>query len=557
MVTSDSGSGSRDPRAGSNSARRRLGGRSRSRLLIALACAAVAAYGASWAASSSASTARIATSTKAGSGGSLTVLLDAAFEGAWPGGIDPATDTNGLANQDLMTSIFGDLFQLGPKGKIIPDLATGYKFTDGGDTLNITIRDGVKFSNGDRFTAANVAQNIIRDLASPCTCSPKSDWTTIAPTNPVTTSGNVVSIHFTAPYGAAISTFLASNINWIADLPAEQQEGESTYQNTPIGAGPFTVVSDTPNVEAVLKRNPGYWQKGYPKLQNLTFKVVANDEAALEAMKAGQGQVYVDASDPPILAEAAKTYNVVQEKSTSPYDIQFNEAAPPFNNKTARLALYYATNSKQLVSKLFGNRYPLTQSFTAPGGLFYEPTVPGYPGYNLAKAKALVKQLGGLTVSLGTISVTTAVESTDAIAAQWEQAGVKVTVSDFPLTGLIQAFTSGKWQAMLQTAGAWDPAIGTGVGFRFDSHSPFTGVHDPKLDALLEGAAGSLKASVRAKDYAAAAEYIAKNADGPFLFSYAPDQIFAKNVVGPGLSAPLPAIAVSATVLWQDVTTKK
>ena len=535
---------------------RRSGARRTSRLLIALVCAATAAYGASWAATSSAHTARAAAA-GAGSGGSLTVLLDSSFEGAWPTGIDPATDTNGLANQDLMTSIYGDLFQLGPGGKVIDDLATGYRFSDGGHTLNITIRNGVKFSNGDNFTAAMVAKNITRDLASPCTCSPSSDWTTIAKTNPVTTSGNVVSIHFTAPYGAALNTFFASNINWIADLNAEQSMGESAFQDTPVGAGPFTVVSDTPNVEAVLKRNPTYWQSGYPKLQNLTFKVVANDEAALEAMQAGQGQVYVDASDPPILAQAAKTYNVVQEKSTSPYDIQFNESIPPFNNKLAREALYYATNSKQLVAKLFGNKYPLTESFTAPGGLFYEPKVPGYLGYNLAKAKALVKQLGGLNIQLGTIAVTTAVESTDAIAAQWEQAGVKVTVSDFPLTGLIQAFTSGKWQAMLQTAGAWDPAIGTGVGFRFDSHSPFSGVHDPKLDSLLEGAAGALKSSVRKKDYAEAAEYIAKQADGPFLFSYAPDQIFAKNVTGPGLSTPLPAVAVSATVLWQDVTTKK
>ena len=542
---------------GGNTGRtRRTGARRASRLMIAAACAAIAAYGASWATTSSASTAKVAAS-GAGSGGSLTALLDASFEGAWPTGIDPATDTNGLANQDLMTAVYGDLFQLGPNGKIIDDLATGYKFSNGGDALNITVRNGVKFTNGDPFTAAMVARNIIRDLASPCTCSPSSDWTTINKSNPVTTAGDVVTVHFTAPYGAALNTFFASNINWIADLNAEQSMGESAFQNTPVGAGPFTVVSDTPNVEAVLKRNPHYWQAGYPKLQNLTFKVVANDEAALEAMKAGQGQVYVDASDPPILAEAAKTYDVVQEKSTSPYDIQFNESAPPFNNKLAREALYYATNSKQLVAKLFNNKYPLTQSFTAPGGLFYEPVVPGYLGYNLAKAKALVKQLGGLNVSLGTIAVTTAVESTDAIAAQWEQAGVNVTVSDFPLTGLIQAFVSGKWQAMLQTAGAWDPAIGTGVGFRFDSHSPFTGVHDPKLDALLEGAAGALKPAARKKDYAAAAAYIAQQADGPFLFSFAPDQIFAKNVTGPGLSTPLPAVAVSATVLWQDVTTKK
>jgi peptide/nickel transport system substrate-binding protein len=351
---------------------------------VAAVVAGVAAYGASWAATSSASTAKAAKSGGAGSGGSLTVLLNTGFEGAWPGGLDPATDTNGLANQDMMTSIFGDLFQLGPKGKIIPDLATGYKFVNGGKEIDMTIRDGVKFSNGDRLTAAMVAKNIIRDLASPCTCSPKSAWTTIAPTDPVTTSGNVVQIHFTAPYGAFISSIISSDANWIADLNALTSMGATAFQNAPVGAGPFTVVSDTPSQEIVLKRNPGYWQSGYPKLNNLTFKTVANDEAAYEAMQAGQGQVYIDASSPQIEAEAAKTYKVVEEKSTSPYDIQFNTSIPPFNNVLARKAVYYATNAKQIDAKLFNNRFPLSESFTAPGGLFYEPKVPGYIGYNWA-----------------------------------------------------------------------------------------------------------------------------------------------------------------------------
>jgi len=97
---------------------------------------------------------------------------------------------------------------------------------------------------------------------------------------------------------------------------------------------------------------------------------------------------------------------------------------------------------------------------------------------------------------------------------------------------------------------------GVGVAFRFGSHSPFSGVHDPALDTLLNNAAGTFVSSARKKDYAAAAAYIAKKADGPFL-SPGPGPIFAKNVSGPGLSTPLPAVVVSANVLWEDVTAKK
>jgi peptide/nickel transport system substrate-binding protein len=523
--------------------------------MLAAICAAVAALGASWASTSSASTAKSAAA-GAGSGGSLTVLLNQGYEGAWPTGLDPATNTNGAANQDLMNSIFGNLFELGPKGKIIDDLATGYSFSDGNDQVNITIRSGVKFSNGDPFTASMVAQNITRDLSSSCTCSPKSVWPGLA-TPAVTTSGNVVQLHFSAPYSAVIHTFIDSDANWIADLSAEQSEGETTFQTTPIGAGPFTVVSDTLSQALVLKRNPTYWQKGHPLLSSLTFKTVANDEAGYEAMLAGQGQVYIDASTPSIETEAAKKYNVVEEASTSPYDLQLNTKIAPFNNQLARDAIYYATNAKQIVDKLFNGKYPLTQSFTAPGGLFYEPKVPGYIGYNLAKAKAIIKQLGGLTINLSTIDVPVADETTLELAAQWEQAGMTVTTNEYTLTPLIGSFIGGKWQAYLQTAGSWDPAAGVGVAFRFGSTSPFSGVHDMALDALLNSAASSFNNKTRAKDYAAAAAYIAKQAYGPFLFSWAPDQIFAKNVSGPGLSTPLPAVVVSSNVLWEDVTAKK
>ena len=61
---------------------------------------------------------------------------------------------------------------------------------------------------------------------------------------------------------------------------------------------------------------------------------------------------------------------------------------------------------------MFSNLYPVTQGFTGPGGICYQPNVPGYPAYDLAKAKALVKQLGGLTVNLGTIQNLVAQETT-------------------------------------------------------------------------------------------------------------------------------------------------
>src|SRR4051812_19537327 len=107
-------------------------------------------------------------------GGSLTVLEGQGFAGDWPAGLDPATEINGAANQSYMNAIFSQLFELGPGGKIIYDLASAATPSNGGKTWTISIRQGVKFQDGSPFTAQVVAWNINRDLASPCTCSPKN-----------------------------------------------------------------------------------------------------------------------------------------------------------------------------------------------------------------------------------------------------------------------------------------------------------------------------------------------------------------------------------------------
>ena len=126
---------------------------------------------------SSSSSSAPSTSGAPHSGGSLTVLEGTGYVGSWPG-LDPATDTDGAANQSYMASIFGELFELNSAGKIVPDLATGYSFSNGGKTINITIRKGVTFSDGTPFNAAAVVYNWKRDLAATCTCTARaaSTW---------------------------------------------------------------------------------------------------------------------------------------------------------------------------------------------------------------------------------------------------------------------------------------------------------------------------------------------------------------------------------------------
>ena len=503
-------------------------------------------------------------------GGSLTVLEGKGFSGDWPLGFDPATNTTGSADQDYYNAVYGQLFELGDNGKLIYDLATGYQYSNGNKTVTIDLRPGVKFSDGTPLTADVVKWNWTRDLESSCTCA--AEWT-VARTNPkVTTSApaasvikvvnpTTIQVNLAVADGAFINQMFDSIPNWIISENSFNKMGEKAFAQLPVGAGPFIMVSDSYSNQIVMKKNPTYWQapQGLPYLDNLTFKSVSGDEAAYEAMLAGEGQVYTDMSTPQLLTESAQHFDVLNQLGTSPYDLQLNTAVAPFNNPKAREAIYAMTNFAPILQNIFKNAYPVVQGFTGPGGICYSPKVSGYQGYDATLAKQLVQASGldKVTIDLGTISSSpVASETTQALAQEWSAFGVKTTLHSYGLDALIQAFTAnaGKsWQAMIQTAGAYDPAGGVGVGFRFNSTSPFSGVHDPKLDSILSQAAASSSLSVRCPLYNQAAEYIAKNYYGPFYFSFAPANVSVKGVAGPGLTTPLPAVSVTPAILWEDV----
>jgi peptide/nickel transport system substrate-binding protein len=504
-------------------------------------------------------------------GGSITVLEGKGYSGDWPYGFDPATNVDAIPNQDMMEAIYGQLFMLGPGGKIEPDLATGYSFSPDAKTVTITLRQGVKFSDGTPFNAQAVLYNWNRDFGPLAVKAGISPTWPVARTNPkdptstpvkgayAATGPYTLVIHQAIPNAAFINQLFDTIPTWIGSPAAVQKMGELAFAKNPVGAGPFVVESDTYSNQVVVKRNPTYWQAGRPYLDQITFKTVGTDETALETMLAGGAQVYGGLGETALINEAEQHFQVLDQPGTSPYDLQLNTAIPPFNNPKAREAIYAATDFSPILAHIFGNRYPVVEGFTGPGGICYQQHVPGYQGYNPTLAKQLVQQSGldKVTINLGTISSSqVAVETTQALETEWAAVGIKATLQSYVLNSLIQAFekNNGKWwQSMVQTAGAFDPAGGIGVSFRFSSTSPFSGVHDPHLDTLLNQAQGSTSLPTRCNYYHQAQEYIAKNYYGPFYFSLDPTNVSAKGIGGPGLTSAVPAVAVTPTIPWESV----
>ncbi|GAA5167374.1 MULTISPECIES: ABC transporter substrate-binding protein [Amycolatopsis] len=490
-------------------------------------------------------------------GGELTVLEDGAFAGGWPSGLDPATNTTGGANISQMSAIYGGLFRVaanddGTNARVEPNQAESYEVLDGGRGLKITLRQGIKFSDGTPLDAEAVAFNFRRDVTATCTCAPQwqltQDGITVA-------DPRTIVLKFSRPNATAVNAFPISNVNWIVSPTALQQAGPDQFKINPVGAGPFKVVSNRLSSELVLERNPNYFKAGLPYLDKLTFKSIGGDQPAYQALQAGQAQAYEGLSTVPLL-EQAKTNNrltVTVQPPTSPYVIQLNTKTAPFDNELARQAIYYATDFEAIAKGLFKGLYPVSQMFTAEGGLFNHPTVPGYRTYDPEKAKQLVQQLGGLNIKLGTLGAYVAQQVVTALQTQWKAVGINVTIETYQLSTLVQQFNSGTWQAMLQTAGAWDPAAGVGVAFRFSSTSPFSGVKDPHLDDLLNQASATVDSGQRDALYLQAGQYISEKAYAPFGLAFAPANLAVKGVYGPGLTTKIPPLVVNSGVLWDEV----
>lgn len=481
-------------------------------------------------------------------GGSLTVL-----EGPTEAmnGLDPGHETL-LTYDGVLGAIYGELFELGPNGTEIPDLASGYSYANGGKTLVIDIRKGVTFTDGTPFNAAAVAFNFKRDLAENCAdCKP-----TYAISSITTPNAYTVDINMPTVFAAALASFQADSFNFIVSPTALQKEGETKFSEDPVGAGPFIVQSYEYGTVLTLAKNPNYWQKGHPYLDTLIFKSVADDETAYEAMESGDAGAYEDMNTPSLVSQFKQSFTVTEEPSTAPNLILLNTLRPPFNNILAREAIYYATDPAVIDKELFGDAFPVTESFLAPGGLFYTANIPGYRSYDLAKAKALVKQIGGLNPTLYFYEGTLSAHIAEALQTEWQAAGMKVTLDALDLTRDIQVSETGTWQAEMTATGSFDPSVSGGLPLFFTPTNPQAGVHDQHLLAMMNAAAATTNTAVRKQDFLQIAEYLSQQAYGPFLFPIDEFQIAAKGVTGPGLTTQLPSV-ITTEVHWEDVSVSK
>ncbi|UQX87098.1 ABC transporter substrate-binding protein [Jatrophihabitans telluris] len=446
----------------------------------------------------------------------LTVLELASTYGTWSG-LDPLTNRAASVNHDLFNAIYGQLFLRDASGHITPGLASGYTVSDDDLTVDIALRAEVKFSDGTPFDATAVAFNIQRDLAHDAACICSQNFAAVSS---VSTNGPAdVLLHLTSPDPAIIDAFLDAAPNWIASPTAMGTLSAAEFALKPIGAGPFVVVSDQLSSTLVLQANPTYWRSGYPKVQRLMFRSVANDTTAYEALRANEAQIYMNLATPAILPQMKDQFTVLPIPATQTEAVNLNPRVLPFTSLAAREAIYYATDPNEINNFIFHGAGTVSQSPGGPGDLYWEGQVPGYRTFDLDKAKSLVSQLGGLSFTISTLNTPIQVPIVEALQKQWALAGIKATIDLITIPQAVKATQAGTLQAVATEVGSYNPSLMPGLAASYASTGLFSLVRDEQLDNLIASAAAEQTPTAAGASYHAVYTALNDKAYAPLLFT--------------------------------------
>ena len=164
----------------------------------------------------------------------------------------------------------------------IPWLATAYAWSNGGKTLTLTIRKGVKFSDGKPMTASDVAFsfNLLKNNSTLTPVSPPPIPLTATAPNPTTAV-----LTFSQPEYANL--FLIGGMYIVPQHIWQGVSNPATFADPdPVGTGPY-VVSQFSAQKYTLTENQKYWQKSRVHVPSIIFPNFVSNDTANPALSAG------------------------------------------------------------------------------------------------------------------------------------------------------------------------------------------------------------------------------------------------------------------------------
>src|SRR6476661_213520 len=318
--------------------------------------------------------------------GLLTIAFDASIA---PTFLDPA-ETPGIGTPFVFLYAMHDaLAKPLPGNDMAPCLAESWKESADGLTYEFKLREGLKFHNGDPFTAEDVKFSFLRAKGARLLQEKVRDIEIVGPYR--------VRFHLHEPWPDFMTFYgtFASGAGWIVPKKYMEQVGPDGFKKNPVGLGPYKFVSHTPGVELVMEANESYWRK-MPSVKRLVYKSVVEATTRVAMLKRGEVDLAYLLDAPQALElKRDPNFKLAFSGGIGTFYLDYldqGDPKSPWHDRRVRLAASHALDRKALseaetlgASRPTGNMVPPKFEFA----LALEPHA-----YDPARARKLLAEAG-------------------------------------------------------------------------------------------------------------------------------------------------------------------
>lgn len=300
--------------------------------------------------------------------------------------LDPSLAFN-LKSHSVYCQMFEGLVRLDPAtGEVAPCLATSWEQLDA-TTWRFTLREGVKFHDGNTMTSADVVcsfERIMEGMTSTYvdyieSVEPDGDYAII--------------MHLKMPYSQLIQA-LTYPCAVVVSKAAVEQYGEEFAQH-PVGTGPYAFVSHMVADSVTMKAFDGYWGEK-AKTENLILKIIPEGTQRTIMLENGEVDIICDVlANDAVRVDEAQNLTLVHQTGYKYYGLYFKcDSQGPVSNKLVRQAIERAIDKQIMVDAAMSG-------YGQVGSLYCTPPTAGYSEakeqgslYDLEAAKDLMNQAG-------------------------------------------------------------------------------------------------------------------------------------------------------------------
>ena len=303
-----------------------------------------------------------------------------------PQNLDPFSTTT-AAFQSVTAATIEQLVYFAPNDpQIRPGLATSWKWLDP-TTLELKLRENVKFSNGEEFDAQAAAFSLKLLMEAKAYSNWTSDFAAAEPTDKST-----VHLKMKQPSGIAVGALARGS--YVYPPKYYQESGAEKFGTAPVGTGPYKFVDWQKGSRIVFEPHPTYWG-GTPQLGATTWRIIPEESARVAALQAGEVQLITNLSQGAVSRiKSDNKLDVISLKGGRMFAAFFDETIDhPIQNKLVRQALNYAVDKQGLVRLYGGEAAPLEGQYLMSNVPGFNPNVKMFP-YDPARAKELLAQAG-------------------------------------------------------------------------------------------------------------------------------------------------------------------